>query len=207
MIRSYALSLAGILAAFLLGGIVWGGLLRPGMPGVKVADGLVPASDPGTSPQFLGYAWFVIITVLISLLVGVLVHLWTQRGLGMMLWVVLLCLVGGFVFHVAGDSTAMAVHPTPDLSALAEGDAVSVVPRVAPGVAYLVGPFIAGLAYWIGMVLDSGIVSSLRGRKTTPATVTTTPEGPEYPEEPAGAPQAPGKAAPRRVLGEGDPAR
>lgn len=214
MFRSYALTLAGILGAYLLGGILWGAFLRPGMTGVKVADGLVPGQDPGTSPQFIAYAWFIIGTVVLALAAAILVHTITRRGLGMMLWVILLCLVGGFVFHVVGDITVMAVHPTPDISPLAEGDTVSVIPRISPTSAYVAGPFIAGLAYWIGMVLDADIVGMVRRRGGGPGRARGIQDAADHRREkgasqwmgddaaPAAAePVAPGKSAPRRIPG------
>ena len=57
-------------------------------------------------------------------------------------------LLSAFSFLAVGTVTSGLLHDIGDPHLLSEGDRVSIVPGLQPGVGWLVAPFLAALAYW-----------------------------------------------------------
>lgn len=142
---------AGLLALALLGfsvaGAVWG-LWRPALKGHKVDDGGYALGNVA-DVQFDSYITFVLITGLLGAALGATAYVRGERyrGLGVLLWVALAALAGAASFYVFGGATATDVPENP-------GEFVEFVPKFSPGIAWLVGPFMAMFVYWSALFFE-----------------------------------------------------
>lgn len=170
---------AGILTlGLLLGvttGVVWG-LFRPAYA-LSIEDGK-PVIDETASPanvEFVSFAWFAVLTGIIGVVLGLVAYLAHERrsGVGRLLFVVAVTLFASWSVYVlsswsaglvndvvpafyAGASSTTAGSVTGGSAIgheFTEGQTFTVVPVLAPGVAWLVGPFAAAVTYWIGLVV------------------------------------------------------
>lgn len=149
---------AGLLALALLlgigGGFAWGAL-RPAYVG-EVSDGGA-VIDQAASPanvQFTGFAWFVILTALLGLIIGVAAWRVAGRGrsrggVGWMVWAMVSAALGAVAVHLFGDWFALRLAPVPDHDALVQGSEFSLVPPIEPGAAWAAASLVAGLVYWV----------------------------------------------------------
>ena len=64
-----------------------------------------------------------------------------------MLWVALASLAGAASFYVFGGATATSIPDDP-------GEIVEFVPKFSPGIAWLVGPFMAMFTYWSAVFVN-----------------------------------------------------
>lgn len=130
-------------------GALWG-LLRPAYSGT-VTDGGGVAVAGGGNVAFTGYITFAVITGLMSAVMAILMFMSSTatRGAPMLWWVGVVAFIAAVAFLVVGDAVAAARHPMPeDLDAITPDATFSVAPVFQPGVAWLVAPFMAVLAYW-----------------------------------------------------------
>lgn len=142
---------AGLLALALLGfsvaGAVWG-LWRPALKGHRVDDGGYALSNVA-DVQFDSYITFALITGFLGAALGATAYVRGERfrGVGVLLWVALAALAGAASFYVFGGATATELPENP-------GEFVEFVPHFSPGIAWLVGPFMAMFAYWSALFVN-----------------------------------------------------
>ena len=142
---------AGLLALALLGfsavGAVWG-LWRPTLEGHRMEDGGYVLRNVA-DVQIDSYITFVLITGVLGMALGAIAHRWGERyrGVGVLLWVALAALAGAASFYVFGGATATDVPENP-------GEFVEFVPKFSPGIAWLVGPFMAMFVYWSALFFE-----------------------------------------------------
>lgn len=146
-------SAAGVLAVslllFSLVGAAWG-FLRPVYSGTVIDGGRMNADPLTAGAEFVSFASFTVATGLLAVLVALSVYVLSPatRGPGMLWWLMAVAALSAFSFLQAGTVTAGLAHDVGDLSSLAVGDTVSLVPGMAPGIGWLVAPFMAALSYW-----------------------------------------------------------
>lgn len=151
---------AGLLALALLlgiaGGFAWGGL-RPAYVGVITEnDGI--GVDEVASPvnvQFTGFAWFVLLALLLGVVLGAVGWRSVRRGrvggsVWWMLWIMTVAVLGAISIYLFGDWLSLKLHPRPTHDVLETGSSFTLVPPVSPGVGWAVAPLTAGLVFWIG---------------------------------------------------------
>lgn len=137
-------------------GALWG-LLRPAYSGTVTDSGGFAVAG-GDNVAFTGYITFAVITGLMSAVMAILMFLASPdtRGAPMLWWVGIVSFVAAVAFLVVGDLVAAARHPMPeDLDAITPDTTFSVAPVFQPGVAWLVAPFMAMLAYWFSALTDT----------------------------------------------------
>ena len=142
---------AGLLALALLGfsvaGAAWG-LWRPALKGHRVDDGGYALRNVA-NVQFDSYITFVLITGALGMALGLIAYRRGERyrGVGGLLWVALASLAGAASFYVFGGATATSIPDDP-------GEIVEFVPKFSPGIAWLVGPFMAMFTYWSAVFVN-----------------------------------------------------
>ncbi|AKK09177.1 hypothetical protein HCH15_09785 [Corynebacterium testudinoris] len=146
--------LAASLLAFSLCGAVWG-LLRPAYRGTLTADGNLQL-DSAFNVEFSSFISFVVATGLVATVMSLSAFIVVpdSRGPGMLWWVVFVSFVSALAFIAVGEVTSSLRYPMPDVDALSEGDFVTIVPALAPGVGLLAAPFMAALAYWCSALVS-----------------------------------------------------
>ncbi|WP_156844743.1 hypothetical protein [Corynebacterium maris] len=130
-------------------GALWG-LWRPAYSGTVTDDGGFAVAGGG-NVAFTGYITFAVITGLMSAVMAILMFQASPatRGAPMLWWVGVVAFIAAVAFLVVGDLVAAARHPMPeDVDAITPDATFSVAPVFQPGVAWLVAPFMAVLAYW-----------------------------------------------------------
>lgn len=146
-------SAAGILAVSLLLysviGTLWG-LLRPAHTGTLREEGKVAIDVTMVSVEFISFASFVIATGLLAVIVSLGVYITSPatRGPGMLWWLILVAAASSFAFLTVGAVASGLLHSAGDLGSLSEGDRLSIVPALSPGIGWLAAPFMGALAYW-----------------------------------------------------------
>lgn len=146
-------SAAGILAVSLLVystvGAVWG-LLRPAYTGTLADGGQVNIDATIDSVAFTSFGSFVLATGLLSVIVSLSMYVNSPstRGPGMLWWLIVVATLSAFAFLEVGTVVSGLLHSAGDVEQLMEGDRVSIVPGLAPGVGWLAAPFMAALSYW-----------------------------------------------------------
>lgn len=136
---------AGVLALglimFSVVGAVWG-LLRPTMTAMVRDDGAYVLTGPD-NVEFVSFITFAIITGVVASILALIAYLKnpSRRGFGSLMWVTAVAALGAFAFFVMGGATASSFPEDPGISE-------DFVPQMAPGVAWLVAPFVAALTYW-----------------------------------------------------------
>lgn len=120
----------------IVSGAIWG-FFRPEYAATFIEG--VPHVDEAASPanvEFTSFVWFAALTGALGLVVGAAAVAVDplRSGVGKQLFVVLVALFSSWALLVAGTVTARTF-----------------VPALSPGIAWLVGPFTAALAYWVGM--------------------------------------------------------
>lgn len=130
-------------------GALWG-LLRPAYRGTLADGGQVLIDAGAANVEFASFASFVVATGLLATLVSLSAYVASPatRGPAMLWWLVGVALVSAYAFLQIGALTAGMLHDIGDPHLLSEGDPVSLVPGLDPGVGWLVAPFLAALAYW-----------------------------------------------------------
>ena len=146
----------GVGLASVIGGL-WG-LTRPGYTGT--VEGGNARIDPVANPdnvEFISFAGFAGLTVVLGMIIGVVTFASaTQRaGLRKMLFAVVVTAFSSWTLYIMGTWSAELLHGVSDPHSLTEGEAITFVPVLSPGPAWLAGPFVAALAYWVGLVLSS----------------------------------------------------
>ncbi|KAA8725438.1 hypothetical protein F4V58_04010 [Corynebacterium phocae] len=126
-------------------GALWG-LNRPRLTGhatPTVNGGAQIAIDTVANVQFASFGWFVILTAVPALALGLLAFARGRdsRGVAMLLWSGAVALAGAAAFYVFGSATA------PELEPGARG-AISWVPAFSPGVGFAAAPLAAMTSYW-----------------------------------------------------------
>ncbi|MBZ8178112.1 hypothetical protein GSS88_09995 [Corynebacterium sp. 3HC-13] len=155
MLRPFSLSLAGVFSAYLIGGIIWGLVLRLPLHGTREADGIAIHSTVGSSPEFLGFLGFTGLSILIAGVVTFITFSRARPSLALMCWLVVLTFLGGYIFVLAGDFFGHLRYPLGDFNSIPEGEDVLLLPAASPGLgAHLGAPFIAALSYWSGLLLE-----------------------------------------------------
>lgn len=146
--------LAVALIVFSVVGGVWGAFRQP-IRGTHLEEGAI-SLDPTSSAEFASFITFVLITGVLGALVGAFAYasVSRSRGVGMLLWAIVVALAGAASFLAVGDLVGTAVHSTVvDPEDLAPGQEVALMPGFNPQVGWLVSPFLAALAYWLCLVL------------------------------------------------------
>lgn len=144
---------AGVAAVSLLVysavGALWG-LLRPAYSGTLADGGQVIIDAAATNVEFVSFGSFVAVTGLLAIIVSLCTYVVSPatRGPLMLVWLMAVAVFSAFSFLQVGTVTAGLLHHVGDPELLAQGDHVSMVPGLAPGVGWLVAPFLAALAYW-----------------------------------------------------------
>ncbi|MDO5513046.1 hypothetical protein [Corynebacterium sp.] len=144
---------AGVAAVSLLiysaVGALWG-LLRPAYTGTLAEGGQVVIDPASVNVEFTSFGGFVAATGLLAVLVSLGVYILSPstRGPGMLWWLMAVAVFSAFSFLQLGTVTAGLLHDIGDPHQLSQGDRVSMVPGLAPGVGWLAAPFLAALAYW-----------------------------------------------------------
>ena len=146
-------SAAGILAASLLVysavGAIWG-LLRPAYTGTLVEGGQVSIAATTGSVAFVSFGSFVVATGLLAVIISLSMYVTSPstRGPGMLWWLTAVAALSAFAFLEVGTVVSGLMHSVGDVEQLAQGDRVSIVPGLAPGVGWFAAPFMAALSYW-----------------------------------------------------------
>lgn len=139
--------LALVLVVYSAVGAVWG-MWRPTLTGREVEDGGY-AIENVADVQFASFIVFAVLVGFLGLCFGLFSYMRGAafRGVGQLLWCGVACLAGAAAFYVVGGVTA---HSAPaDL-----GQVVQFVPKFAPGIAWVVSPFMAMFAYWSAAFVD-----------------------------------------------------
>ena len=122
---------AGLLALALLlgiaGGFAWGGL-RPAYVGVITENGGIGV-DEVASPvnvQFTGFAWFVLLALLLGVVLGAVGWRSVRRGrvggsVWWMLWIMIVAVLGAISIYLFGDWLSLKLHPRPTHDVLETG--------------------------------------------------------------------------------------
>lgn len=148
---------AGLLALGCVLGIVGGGAwawLRPAYVGE--VDGATVRVDQGASPlnvEFAGFGSFALLTALAGVILASVAWGAARRGkvrgaVWWLLWTGLVAAIAALALYVFGDWFVSLLHPVPELEALSDGESLTMVPPVQPGVAWVSAPFTAVLVYW-----------------------------------------------------------
>lgn len=144
---------AGVAAVSLLVysavGALWG-LLRPAYTGTFAEGGQVVIDSAAANVEFVSFGSFVAATGLLAVIVSLSTYLLSPatRGPGMLWWLMAVAVFSAFSFLQVGTVSAGLLHDIGDPHLLSEGDRLSMVPGLDPGVGWLVAPFLAALAYW-----------------------------------------------------------
>lgn len=150
------------LVAGSIGGVLWG-LTRPGYVGTVSEGGFVIdelASAPNV--EFSSFGWFVLLSAVLGIAVAVFAFLRERAGFVALVSVVACAGAAAFALHTFGGWSASMLHPAPHDPATADGQVLTIVPPLAPGVAWLAGPFVAGLMFYL-----LNLVSELRASSAT----------------------------------------
>lgn len=150
---------AGLLALVILLSVVVGavwGLLRPAYEGT-VTDGGGVNLEMAENVEFNSYITFAVLTGVIGVAVSMtaFVGVPETRGLIMLLWVGVAALVGAVTFLIVGEQASQLVHNPADAHSATEGQTITLVPPLAPGMGFVVAPLMATLSYWVSMVVNS----------------------------------------------------
>ncbi|ART20973.1 hypothetical protein CBE89_05275 [Corynebacterium striatum] len=139
--------LALILVVYSAVGAVWG-MWRPTLTGREVEDGGY-AIENVADVQFSSFIVFAVLMGFMGLCFGLFSYMRgaTFRGVGQLLWCGVACLAGAAAFYVVGGVTAHSAPEDP-------GQVVQFVPKFAPGIAWVVSPFMAMFAYWSAAFVD-----------------------------------------------------
>lgn len=139
--------LALILVVYSAVGAVWG-MWRPTLTGREVEDGGY-AIENVADVQFSSFIVFAVLVGFMGLCFGLFSYMRgaTFRGVGQLLWCGVACLAGAAAFYVVGGVTAHSAPEDP-------GQVVQFVPKFAPGIAWVVSPFMAMFAYWSAAFVD-----------------------------------------------------
>lgn len=139
--------LALILVVYSAVGAVWG-MWRPTLTGREVEDGGY-AIENVADVQFSSFIVFAVLVGFLGLCFGLFSYMRGAafRGVGQLLWCGVACLAGAAAFYVVGGVTAHSAPADP-------GRVVQFVPKFAPGIAWVVSPFMAMFAYWSAAFVD-----------------------------------------------------
>ncbi|HAT1132461.1 hypothetical protein ACL1FC_05500 [Corynebacterium striatum] len=139
--------LALILVVYSAVGAVWG-MWRPTLTGREVEDGGY-AIENVADVQFSSFIVFAVLVGFLGLCFGLFSYMRGEafRGVGQLLWCGVACLAGAAAFYVVGGVTAHSAPADP-------GQVVQFVPKFAPGIAWVVSPFMAMFAYWSAAFVD-----------------------------------------------------
>ena len=143
-----ALVLFVTLVVFILLGLVWG-LIHPTTQLTVAADGGAD-TVPGTEDaSFKALAYFLALTGLGGLAIGLWVFRTRMRSLLMMLWVGVVTLWGSVTCWTVGTWLAEKLHADPLPTDPHPGDLFHLVEATNPGSGMLVGTALALVAYWL----------------------------------------------------------
>lgn len=136
-----------ILVVYSAVGAVWG-MWRPTLTGREVEDGGY-AIENVADVQFSSFIVFAVLVGFLGLCFGLFSYMRgaTFRGVGQLLWCGVACSAGAAAFYVVGGVTAHSAPEDP-------GQVVQFVPKFAPGIAWVVSPFMAMFAYWSAAFVD-----------------------------------------------------
>lgn len=136
------------LLAFALVGVLWG-LTRPTYT-AYVEDPDTASIAVATDVEFLGFAWFTVLSGVLAAALSLLVFLRSPatRGPIMLYWLGLLSLLGAVIFAMFGEISANFLHRAPADYAAVLGSSFEVVPTFNAGGAVLAAPFLAMCIYW-----------------------------------------------------------
>ena len=139
--------LALILVVYSAVGAVWG-MWRPTLTGREVEDGGY-AIENVADVQFSSFIVFAVLVGFLGLCFGLFSYMRGAafRGVGQLLWCGVACLAGAAAFYVVGGVTAHSAPADP-------GQVIQFVPQFAPGIAWVVSPFMAMFAYWSAAFVD-----------------------------------------------------
>ncbi|AWB84319.1 hypothetical protein [Corynebacterium liangguodongii] len=145
---------AGLLVYALVAGCIVGaawGLLRPAYVGTYHDGGFLldtEASPPGV--EFASYGWFVLLSAALGLSIAALAYVRRLTGVGALMWCMVCAGAAAYATSTFGAATASLRHGSAGArgSGPTEGEVLSLVPSLDPGVAWLVGPFVAGLMFY-----------------------------------------------------------
>ena len=154
----------GVGIAALVGGL-WG-LTRPGYT-ATIEDGgarIDPALN-ADNIEFISFVGFTGLTGLLGLLIGLIAFATsgTRAGVGRMVVAVVVATFSAWTLYILGTWSAELHHGVPDPHELTDGQTVTFVPVLRPGPAWLAGPFVAALSYWVGMVSSVGTAPEQQG--------------------------------------------
>lgn len=147
----------GVGTAAVAGGL-WG-LTRPGYT-ATVEDGgarIDPALN-ADNIEFVSFVGFTALTGLLGLLIGLTAFATggKRAGVARMVVAVVVAAFSAWTLYILGTWSAELYHGVPDPHELTDGQTVTFVPVLHPGPAWLAGPFVAALSYWVGMVASAG---------------------------------------------------
>ena len=132
-------------------GVIWG-FLRPGYV-AEVVDGGVQINHvlSPDSVEFASFGWFVILSTLLGMAVALVAYGTGEResNLSRMVFAACVALFSSWALYVLGQWSANLANPP---HAAAESDTFTLVPAFQPGIAWCAAPFMASLAYWLGLV-------------------------------------------------------
>lgn len=145
-----------LVIALITGAVVGGvwGLTRPAYVGTY-RQGAV-AVDEAANPanvEFASLGWFVLLSGLIGAGVAVFAYLRGLTGPASLLWVTACAGAAGFSLFTFGGWSASLVTDTARSAQPVDGETVTFVPAMAPGVGWLVAPFVAGLLFYVFTVV------------------------------------------------------
>lgn len=153
---------AGIVAlavgAAAIVGALWG-LTRPGYSATVENGGA--RIDPLASPdnvEFISFAGFTVLTAVLGLIIGLVAYASAERqaSVGRMLFAGAVAAFASWTFYILGTWSAEWHHGVPDPHNLSDGDSLTFVPLLRPGPAWLAGPFLAALSYWVALATSVG---------------------------------------------------
>lgn len=140
-------------------GALWG-LTRPGY--TATVEGGAARIDPAANPdnvEFISFAGFTGLTALLGLFIGLTAFATAVRRASAwrMLFAVAVAAFSSWTLYVLGTWSADMLNGVPDPHDLKEGETLTFVPLLRPGAAWLAGPFVAALTYWLGLAVSPGL--------------------------------------------------
>lgn len=134
-------------------GAVWG-WWRPAYEGT-IEDGDL-LLEGGTSVEFTSFITFVVITGLLGVVLSMLAYLRSPdtRGFLMLCWLGLVALVAAVMFWLVGEQVALMLHDPAAAHRALNGERISIVPPLSPGIGFVAAPLMAMMSYWLSVIID-----------------------------------------------------
>lgn len=145
--------LSGAIGIYALAAVVWA-LALPGYTARVVSEGNVQF-DAGSNTAFSAFGWFVLLTGALSAAIGgtAFRHTPELRGPCGLVWVSTVAFIAAVGFVAVGNSLGQLLNQQA-IAGAGVGETISVIPLVTPGIALVVAPLLAAVAFWTRAFVD-----------------------------------------------------